>query len=746
MRRLLAALALLAGLALGARVAVSPPEVRRDDAPAEEFSAGRAAVVLRALAAEDAPRWPGTPANGRAVARIEGRLRELGLAPERQSAFACGVSGACARVVNVVARVPGTGRPVLLAVHHDSVAAGPGVADDLSGVAALLEVARAVRAGPPLSRPLVLLFTDGEEEGLVGARLFATSPLAREVAAVVNLEARGTSGPSLLFETSGDPPYVGRVLSRMPRPVSTSLFDVVYALLPNDTDLTVLRGPGRKGFGLAFGSGVVRYHTPLDDLAHLDLRSLQHQGENALAAVRALDREDLEAPGRPAVWFDVLSLGVVSYPRRAALPLALLAAGSALAGALALFRRGALHPRELAWGAGAALGSIVLAVLLAAGLGAALRWAGAFPRPFVATPGWSVGAAWLGAAGAALLLAAVAARRSRPEGLLAGNAALLGLAAVAVAAALPGASYAVGIPALAAGPGVAAVALARGRPGAVPAASFAAAAVSAVVLFPLAWLLPEFLGPPGSVALALPVALVVTCLAPLLPPQGPGRLLPGAAALAASLALALAAATRPHASADAPERVNVAFHEEAGTARWLVKGETDELPPAFRAAVAFSPGRAPAFPWAAGTRAFSASAAPVGFAAPRLEVLGTQDEGGLRRVRARLSSPRGAPVTLVLLPPDVRVAGAWMEGVALPPPTPKALAWFGGWRLVGCATTPAAGVEVELLLGPGPVEAVVVDQSFGLPPAGAALAAARPREAAPSQDGDVTVATARVRL
>jgi hypothetical protein len=747
MLRPLAALVLLAGLALGARLAVSPPAPRGEDAPPGEFSAARALGVLRALAADGATRWPGGAANARAVVRIEERLRALGLEPERQAGFACGVSGACARVVNLLARVPGRGRPVLLAAHHDSVAAGAGVADDLSGVAALLEVARALRAGPTPSRPVILLFTDGEEEGLVGARLFEASPLASEVAAVVNLEARGTSGPSLLFETSGDPPFVARVLARMPRPLSTSLFDVVYARLPNDTDLTVLRARGRKGLNLAFGSEVVRYHTPLDDLAHMELASLQHQGENALAAVRALDGEDLEAPGRPRVWFDVLSLGVVSYPSWAALPLAVLAAASALAGGLVLARRGGLRLREAAWGAGAALGALVLAGLLAAGIIASLRWAGAFPRLFVASPGWSVAAAWCAAAGAALLVPALAALRARAEGLLAGNAALLAAAAIASSAALPGASYVAGVPALAAGLGVLGVGLARDRSrGARLAAALAPALAAGILGFPLAWLLPEFLGPPGSVALSLPVALAVTGLAPLFPPEGRGRLFPGAVALAAALALALVAASRPHASEDAPERVNVAFHEEAGEARWLVETETDDLAASFRAAAKLSARRERPFPWTAFRRAFVARAPALGLAAPKLEVLATREEGELRRVRARLSSPRGAPVTLLLLPPGARLSGAWMEGVALPPPTAKALAWFGGWRLVGCATTPAAGVEVELLLGPGPVEALVVDQSFGLPPAGAPLAAARPRSAVPSQDGDVTVSTARVRL
>ena len=51
-----------------------------------------------------------------------------------------------------MARVRGrdAGKPaVLLACHYDSVAAGPGAADDGAGVATTLEVARALTSGPP---------------------------------------------------------------------------------------------------------------------------------------------------------------------------------------------------------------------------------------------------------------------------------------------------------------------------------------------------------------------------------------------------------------------------------------------------------------------------------------------------------------------------------------------------------------------------------------------------------------------
>src|SRR5690606_20320981 len=100
--------------------------------------------------------------------------------------------------------IPGERRTgaLALAAHYDSVPAGPGAGDDGAGVAALLEIARVLVREPPPRRSVWLWFTDGEEMGLLGARALVSEPeLIANVEVVVNLEARGTSGPSLMFES-----------------------------------------------------------------------------------------------------------------------------------------------------------------------------------------------------------------------------------------------------------------------------------------------------------------------------------------------------------------------------------------------------------------------------------------------------------------------------------------------------------------------------------------------------------------
>jgi hypothetical protein len=743
--RLAVAVALLAALAAAVVVRTTPPGPRGVEAPGGEFSAARALETLRALAGEGAPRPVGSAANLRTAEAIAARLRALGLEVDEQDAFACGIYGVCARVRNVLARLgaPGT-RSVLLVAHHDSVAAGPGVADDLSGVAIILEVARALAAGPPLPRPFVALVTDAEELGLVGASAFATAhPWAADAGAAVNLEARGTSGPSILFETSGDPAWLGRALRSLPRPVTTSLAPAVYDLLPNDTDLTVLERHGIPGVNLAFAFDVVHYHTPLDDLARLDLRSLQHQGDKALALVRAIAAEELETPSRePFVFFDVLGAAVAVYrhPRAVAL-------GAALAVAIAgflLLRREPRPARALLWGLAAGGAAPLLAA--AAVLGARLALGtGPLPRPFVASPEPFVAAAWAAGAGAALVAIAAAARRAGPAGLFAMAAGPYAILGLVFALALPAGSYVFVLPALAAGIAGVGAGLAAGGPGWLPLASILPGVTAGLVLFPVAYLFPHMLGLDAAAVVAALVALVVLAVAPLgAGPAGRGRWLPGGVALAAALLLAGTQAALPHATADAPERMTIAFHEEDRRARWLLEAESHRLPPALRAEAAFAPSRETLLDWAPERPTFTAPARPLGVPPPRLDVVAVADEDGGRRIRARLVSPRGAPVGFVLFPPDAEIAGFAMEGVPVPQTVPKALRWWGGFRAYACATLPPEGVEIEVRIrGSAPVPFVVLDESRGLPPAGAPLAAARPVTAVPSQQGDVTLVSAR---
>lgn len=288
--------ALVAVIGLIAAHRLEPPAALSSSAPESEASAGRAAEWVKMLAAQ--PRPAGSSEVARARSALAERLRSLGLEVRSQEGTVGGV--ALSNLLAVLAGRTSTGN-VLLVAHIDSRPNAPGAADDAAGVAAILETLRALRLGPPLRNDLHVLLTDGEELGMLGARLFVERgegpPPATTVA--VNLEARGTCGASILFETSSkNGRFLSGALRALPHPVASSLGSSVYQLLPNDTDLTVLKEAGYAGLNFAFIDGVRRYHTPADSAEALDLRSLQHHCENALALVRFLG--DLEEPARRA--------------------------------------------------------------------------------------------------------------------------------------------------------------------------------------------------------------------------------------------------------------------------------------------------------------------------------------------------------------------------------------------------------------------------------------------------------------
>src|SRR5690606_22917038 len=199
---------------------------------------------------------------------------------------------------------------------YDSAPAAPGASDDMAAVAAIIEVARMLRTEPQLRNDVLFVITDGEEVGLVGAEAFLNHPWYQEVGLIANFEARGTAGQSLMFQTSpGNAWLVESYAAAAPRPATSSLLYEIYRLLPNDTDLSVYLDHGAAGINFAFVEGVERYHTALDDLAHLNRATFQHQGENVLAAVRAFGNVSLsDLPTGNALYQDVAPGVVLQAP------------------------------------------------------------------------------------------------------------------------------------------------------------------------------------------------------------------------------------------------------------------------------------------------------------------------------------------------------------------------------------------------------------------------------------------------
>ncbi|HZA49729.1 MAG TPA: M20/M25/M40 family metallo-hydrolase, partial [Myxococcaceae bacterium] len=447
---------LAAGGLLGLTAAryVAPP-VAPADAPGTSFSAERARLELTRVLGDGAPRPVGSAAADAARQRIVERLRELGYSPSIQEAFACGEIRSCARVRNVVALRPGRepdGKLVLFSTHYDSVSAGPGASDDAMAVAAQLEIARALAESPPARNGIVFLVNEGEEVGLLGAEAFvAEHPLAARVGVVVNVEARGTTGPSFMFELSEPNGWLVRTYAEhVRRPATNSVAYAVYKLLPNDTDLTVYKRAGLAGLNFAIIGGETRYHTPRDDAAHADPRSLQHHGDNALAMVRALTEVNLEArPDGEDVFFDLFSLRTLRWPLSWMRPGAAAAAVLALIAAWVAVGRGRVRGPELGWGLVAWMFAVAGSAGAVAGTHAALKELGAFPYPWIASPGPARIALWGAGAFGALLLATAFGGLARARGLWLGATVGWALAGTVAAVLAPDMSYLAVLPALA---------------------------------------------------------------------------------------------------------------------------------------------------------------------------------------------------------------------------------------------------------------------------------------------------------
>ncbi len=300
-----------------------PRSVENRDIPQTEFSRLRAFQDVSQIG--KAPHFVGS--NQHSVVRnyIVNELQVLGLEVQTQEGYSLTNDGVISRSQNILARIPGSarGKALLLMSHYDSAGHSSfGASDAGSGVATLLEGIRVFLArNEPHKNDIILLFTDAEELGLNGAELFVKEHLwAKEIGLALNFESRGSGGNSfMLLETnSGNAALIQHFIKAKPNfPVTNSLAYSVYKMLPNDTDLTVLREQGDiNGFNFAFIDDHFDYHTANDIPANLDMESLAHQGSYLLPLLDYFKDADLSKLNseEDLVYFSLPFGKMISYP------------------------------------------------------------------------------------------------------------------------------------------------------------------------------------------------------------------------------------------------------------------------------------------------------------------------------------------------------------------------------------------------------------------------------------------------
>jgi Zn-dependent M28 family amino/carboxypeptidase len=366
-----------------------PPAERPVDAPAAEFSSRRALHHLEAIAAK--PRPTGSAEIRAARDYLTQTIEAIGLKSTVQAGQFTRPTGEVSEIANVIARLSGSGgsmlKAVLLVAHYDSVPGSPGASDDGSGTATLLETLRALKAGPIPKRDIIALFTDSEEWGLLGAKVFVGEsrgglgpghPWMADVGLVLNFDASGNRGPAFLLETAEQNGWLIRQFAYAdPAAIGNSMVPVMARMHGGSSDMYTFAAAGLRGLNFVFFEGHGCYHTPQDTIANLDGRSVQHQGLHALSLARHfgnLDHDDPRAPD--VVYFNPVGRWLVAYPLTWVGPMAI-AAGLLYVGLVVLgWRTGRVKAGGLAVGFVAFPVAIALGVLATWGATWLLTFAG----------------------------------------------------------------------------------------------------------------------------------------------------------------------------------------------------------------------------------------------------------------------------------------------------------------------------------------------------------------------------------
>ena len=725
-KRIGVALGLIALCAISILRVARPPRPVDATAPDTVFSAERAMKHVEQIAQRPHP--IGSADHDRVRDYIVGQLSALGLAPQIQQTTAIGTRyQEAGRVQNILARLTGadrTGKAVLVMVHYDGVEAGPAAADDGAGCAALLETLRALRAARrPLPHDLIALFTDGEEAGLLGAAAFVREhPWAKDIGAVLNFEARGTGGRSYMFETGAGNLDVARALRSAGDVTAGSVFATIYRTLPNDTDLSEISVLGLPALNFAFADGIERYHTSDDNVEHLSLGSLQHQGSQMLAVSRIFGTGPLpRAHTGDGVFFDLPIAGLVVYPRGLEIPLAI----------LALVLVGTLIVRDRA---GVVAG--VLATLVAVALSAAAGWV--VGKLLHGPAEWS----GLNATGIVLIVLGVTAacysvarRWSGARGLHVGALVVWLIIALFLSVRVPTTGYLFAWPLLfSAG----AALLTRGR----MIAEWLAAAVTALILVSLAYGISVImLGVAnGAIALSVVTSLIALLLTPLLKIIAGDARWSGAPWLAgAGIAFLVIAALTVRPGAEHPLRSALVYAENAeSTDSWL--GAFQSTDPWTRDAIGENKSRqVPVWTTrllANGNHFGGRKVERVSLAGPSAALVHDTVSGGVRRIALRVKAPAGT-TALVMHARGARVIATSIDGRVVD--TTRFRRRTRDWVTQYWAI-PDSGALVELTVpAEGRIEFDLAARRSGIPPLAGVRIPPRPPSVVPSQTGDVSI-------
>ncbi len=748
---------LLVLLLLVNHVRLKPPPVKSASVAQNEFSAERALTRLEHLLTENQSHAVGTPENALVRQRIIEQLQEMNVNYVEQAAFTCRRSTrvssiGCAQVNNILVQLPGKteGPAVVLVAHYDSQGATPGASDDGTAVVTLLEVLRIAKDEALSINPVVFVFNEGEEFGLFGAKAALDHPYLKNVGVVLNFEARGTAGQSVMFETSEPNAWLIDAYKRVVSyPATTSLYFEIYKILPNDTDLTIFKQAGLAGMNFAYAENVAYYHTPFDNITNLNIASLQHHGENALAMTREFANLDFSEPHEGnAVYMDLLRFGTVSYPAAWAGPIAVILA-------LVLFillgeslKLGRMKMHALAWGviAHVLLGTISIALgvtvtKLAVLLSGSVEpwWSNPLPMRI---------ALWVSVYLACCLTAMVVTKRAGYWGLTYGNWSVFAVLGIGVGLTLPGVGILFVLPlatlvfvllvlrftALGAKTVVREVLL------------LLPVSMNVLLWTQIAEFMDHALGMRQTLFVVVPLFMAAIAVLPLFAINDQHLLRYFAlGSLGMVFAGTLATGFLSPYSETFPQKVRLEYLEEPDEqqAWWLVTTRPQELPAAIAEQFDF-PTQPERFFHSTFSTSYVMQADYIGLPAANFEILEDRIENGQRVVRGRFNSDGNSLRHRLLIPDEARPLAVSINGIRSEflPDKP-----FNGQHLFSCATSVCNGMEAELRFAS--LEAfdfIYREQRLSIPETARPLQDARGVLGIPNEAGDASFVARTISL
>lgn len=745
---------LLIAAAVGA---LKPPNPLAATASASEFSAERAMAHVGVIA--NTPHPMGSDANNAVKEYLIAQLSGLGLNPQVFPAI--GVYQGARNIIvgdtrDVIGRLPGTSSSgaVVLMAHYDSVYRAAGAADDGAGVAAILEAVRALRNGPPLKNDLIVLFTDGEEPGMLGAEAFASfHPWMKDVGLVLNFEARGNSGVSLLFETGiNNRSVIEEVAKAAPYPTASSLFYALYKLLPNDTDFTIFRQHRTPGLNFAFGEDLEAYHSRLDTVDNLSAASLQHQGSYALSLARRFGRTNLTQLGALAgddIFFDWFGAEMIVYRQSWVVPGEIVATILLMLAILLSVRKEELRMKRVLRALLATLGILLFApaVLSAAGWLVLRLLAGHLIMGDSPANSWLLAGLALVGGSAGVLSLAVLRKRVPVQEL--SFAALIMTCALSwvVALALPAGSYLLFWPFFVVTLGFVAIAVLDigSKANALSLAGVPGTAVAVLLFAPIVYLLYIFLTLQviTIAAMGVLIGLFFFLCAPLLNVALPREkshyvvlLLLGGAVICI-----VTGVKQSHSSAQYPRQDNIVYslNSDRHAAAWLSYDHSlDSWTSRFISDIHQHPQPMPDYLAGSQRPVLSAPASVLELAPPVAEVKANEIVDNVRRIKMSVRSQRAANRIDLGFDKGTRPIAIKIAGRELVPVQNSqglTISLFGPFL---------SGADVELTFASQSAVAFwLMDRSYGLPEAGAHV---RPQNLMASDGSDQTMVCRKYQL